>query len=94
MKDATVIFGPDVDVAIQDLIDHVEIDDIPTVINFLDRIQTRLVRTLSTSPHGGSVFQGRVRKFVVDRYVFLFEYHEDSNEVHILDMIAPGRNWK
>lgn len=90
----TVILGPGVDAAIDAIIDYVEIDSIPTVLTFLENIQSRLVRTLSTLPSGGSKFQGNVRAYVVEGYVFLYEYHEDANEVHVLDMIAPGRNWK
>lgn len=90
----TVILGPGVDAAVNAIIDYVEIDSIPTVLTFLDNIQNRLVRTLSTLSSGGSRFQGSVRTHVVEGYVFLYEYHEDTNEIHVLDMIAPGRNWK
>lgn len=89
-----VILGPGVDAAVDAIIDYVEIDRIPIVIAFLDNIQNRLVRTLSTLPSGGSRFQGKVRTHVVEGHVFLYEYHADTNEIHVLDMIAPGRNWK
>ena len=90
----TVLFAPEVDAALVELIEHVNVDSIPTVLDFLERIQTRLVKTLSTLPEAGPVFQGKVRMFPVDGYVFLYEYHPDTNEVHVLDMIAPGRNWR
>ena len=94
MKNATVIFGPGVDAAITYLIDYVDIDDLPTVITFLERIQTRLVNTLATLPEGGSRFQGTVRMMVVEKYTFLYEYHASLNEVHVLEMIAPGKDWR
>lgn len=94
MRDATVIFGPGVHDAITSLIDYVDPSDIPTVITFLERIQNRLVKTLSTTPEGGSRFQGSVRSFVVEGYVFLYEYHAELNEVHVLEMNAPGQNWR
>lgn len=94
MQTATVIFAPGVDAAILDLIDYVEVGDIPTVLNFLEGVQNRLVRTLSTFPDGGSRFQGNVRLFTVDRYAFLYEYHANLNEVHVLEMMAPGRDWR
>lgn len=94
MRDATVIFGPMVDTAIIDLIDYVEPSDIPKVLNFIESIQNRLVKTLSTAPEGGSRFQGPVRSFVVEGYVFLYQYHSDLNEVHVLEMNAPGQNWR
>ncbi|WP_120499289.1 hypothetical protein [Roseovarius sp. EL26] len=94
MKSASVIFGPDVDAAITLLIDYVDPSDIPTVIRFLERIQMRLVQTLSTLPEGGSRFQGNVRMMVVDKYTFLYEYHASKNEVHVLEMIAPGQDWR
>lgn len=94
MKNAKVIFGPEVDAAIMALIDYVELDDIPVVLDFLDRIQERLVNTLSIFPEGGSRFQGNVRMKVVEKYTFLYEYHADANEVHVLDMKGPGLDWR
>lgn len=50
MRPVTVLFAPVVDVALLEFIDHVDVDSIPTVLDFLERIQTRLVDTLSTLP--------------------------------------------
>lgn len=36
MKNATVFLGPEVDAAILALIDYVEVDEIPAVLNFLE----------------------------------------------------------
>ena len=94
MQPVTVIFAPGVDAALVEIIDHVDLESIPTVLNFLERIQTRLVETLSTFPDAGAVFQGKVRMLPVDGYVFLYEHHAAAREVHILDLIAPGRNWR
>jgi plasmid stabilization system protein ParE len=94
MSPLTIIFAPRVDTALVEIIDHADVDSIPTVLNFLERIQTRLVETLSTFPEAGAVFQGDVRMFPVDGYVFLYEHHAEAQEVHILDLIAPGRNWR
>jgi len=93
MQPVTVLSAPGVDAALVELIDHVDVDSISTVLDFLERIQARLVKTLSTHPEAGPVYQGRVRMFPVDGYVFLYEHHPAANEVHVLDMIAPGRNW-
>jgi hypothetical protein len=94
MTPVTVLFAPSVDAALVALIDFVDTDEIPTVLAFLERIQTRLVETLSTFLEAGSAFQGTVRMFPVEGYVFLCEYHPAQGEVHVLDMIAPGRNWR
>jgi hypothetical protein len=94
MQPVTVLFAPRVDAALGELIDHVDVDSIPSVLDFLERIQTRLVDTLSTFPEAGSVFQGEVRMIPVEGYVFLYEHQPVANEVHVLDMIAPGRNWR
>ena len=45
MQPVTVIFAPGVDAALVEIIDHVDLESIPTVLNFLERIQTRLVET-------------------------------------------------
>ena len=94
MPPVTVLFAPAVDAALVELIDHVEVDHIPTVLDFLERIQKRLVETLCAFPEAGPVFQGEVRMFLLDGYVFLYEHHPAKVEVHVLDMIAPGRNWR
>lgn len=94
MQPVTVLFAPGVDAALVELIDHVDVDSIPTVLDFLERIQRRLVKTLSTLPEAGQVFQGKVRMLPVEGYVFLYEHHPVANEVHVLDLIAPGRNWR
>lgn len=94
MQPVTVLFAPGVDAALLEFIDHVDVDSIPTVLDFLERIQTRLVDTLSTFPEAGPIFQGEVRMFPVEGYVFLYEHQPAANEVHVLDMIAPGRNWR
>ena len=73
MSPVTVIFAPGVDAALVEIIDHADVDSIPTVLNFLERIQTRLVETISTFPEAGAVFQGDVRMFPVGGYVFLYE---------------------
>jgi hypothetical protein len=94
MQSVTVLFAPGVDAALIELIDHVDADSIPTLLDFLERIQRRLGETLSTSPGAGPVFQGDVRMFPVKGYVFLYEHHPSMGEVHVLDMIGPGRNWR
>ena len=94
MREIPVIFDQAVDEAITDLIDFVPIVDLPAVIAFIQRIQTTLVKTLSFSPEAGTRFQGNVRMFVVERYVFLYEYRADLDEVHVLDLKLPGQNWR
>lgn len=94
MQPVNVLFAPAVDAALVELIDHVDVDSILTVLDFLERIQTRLVQTLSTVPEAGLIFQGEVRMFPVEGYVFLYEHHPSKGEVYVLDMIAPGRNWR
>jgi len=94
MQDVTVLFAPGVDAALVELIDHVDSDSIPTVLNFLERIHARLVQTLCAFPEAGPVFQGAVRIFPVEGYVFLYEHRPAEGEIHVLDMIAPGRNWR
>lgn len=94
VQPVTVLFAPAVDAALVESIDHVDVDRIPTVLDFLERIQNRLVETLSTFPEAGPVFQGEVRMFPLEGYVFLYEHHPSKGEVHVLDMIAPSRNWR
>lgn len=94
MNTATVIFAPSVDEAILNLIDYIDPSDIPVVLNFIEKLQKRLVNTLSTAPLGGTKFQGNIRFFAIDGYVFLYEYIETANEVHVVDMMGPGQDWR
>lgn len=94
MKNAVVVFGPSVDAALLALIDHVDVGDIPAIIIFLERIQDRSVGTLSAYPEAGNRFQGNVRMMVVEKHTFVYEYHAPQNEVYVLDMLAPGQNWR
>lgn len=94
MKDAKIILAPEVDAAIVRLIDHVHPSEIPDVLNFLEGIHQRMVQSLSTFPEGGARFQGRVRFLSLEGYTYLFEYHEDANEVHVLDLMMPGQDWR
>jgi hypothetical protein len=92
MSPVTVLFAPGVAAALVKIIEHVV--NIPTVLDFLERIQTRLVETLGTFPEVGPVFQGEVGMFPLDEYVFLYQHHAAAQEVQVFDMIAPGRNWQ
>ena len=94
MKNATIILAPEVDAAILRLIDHVDPSEIPAVLDFLERIQERMVRTLTEAPEGGPRFDGRTRIFPLEGYTFLYEYDADTNEVHVLDLMMPGQNWR
>lgn len=94
MKNATIILAPEVDAAILRLIDHVDPSEIPAVLDFLERIQERMVRTLTDAPEGGPRFDERTRIFPLEGYTFLYEYHADTNEVHVLDLMMPGQNWR
>jgi len=94
MKTATIILAPEVDAAILRLIDHVDPSEIPDALNFLEGIHQRMARTLSDFPEGGAPFQGRVRCLTLEGYTYLYEYHEDTNEVHVLDLMMPGQNWR
>ena len=70
------------------LIDHVDVDSILTVLDFLERTQKPLVEIVSAAPEVGPVFQGAVRKFTAHGYVLHCEYHPSKGEAHVLDMIA------
>ncbi|MHA7886151.1 hypothetical protein [Roseicyclus sp.] len=94
MKGATIILAPEVDAAILRLIDHVDPSDIPNVLRFLDGIHQRMARTLSAFPEAGVAFQGSVRFLALEGYTYLYEYHGDLNEVHVLDLMMPGQNWR
>lgn len=94
MKNATIILAPEVDGAILRLIDHVDPSEIPDVLNFLEGIHQRMARTLSDFPEADAPFQGRVRFLTLEGYTYLYEYHEDTNEVHVLDLMMPGQNWR
>lgn len=94
MKGATIILSPEVDAAILRLVDYVDPSEIPDVLNFLEGIHQRMARVLSDFPESGASFQGQVRFLSLEGYTYLYEFHEDTNEVHVLDLMMPGQNWR
>lgn len=50
MNLAKIVFAPQVDAAILNLIDYVDPDELQGVLQFLDKIQKQLVSTLSMFP--------------------------------------------
>ena len=80
--------------AILRLIDYVDPSEIPDVLNFLEGIHQRMARVLSDFPESGAPFQGQVRFLSLEGYAYLYEFHEDTNEVHVLDLMMPGQNWR
>lgn len=94
MKTAKIILAPDVDAAILRLVDHVDPSEIPDVLAFLERIHQRMARTLSEFPKSGARFQGQVRFLSLEGCTYLYEYHEETHEVHVLDLMMPGQNWR
>lgn len=94
MKNATILLAPEVDAAILRLIDYVDPSEIPDVLTFLEGIHQRMARLLSDFPESGARFQGGVQFLALEGYTYLYEYHEDRNEVHVLDLMMPGQNWR
>lgn len=94
MKNATILLAPEVDAAILRLIDYVDPSEIRDVLTFLEGIQQRMARLLSDFPESGARFQGGVRFLALEGYTFLYEYHADTNEVHVLDLMMLGQNWR
>jgi len=90
-----VIFAPGVDEAILNYLDFVDIDEIPQTLNFLNEAQKKLADTLSMFPTGGVKFQNNTRFYPTKKgYVFIYEYDEEANQVNVLDLQMPGRNWR
>ena len=92
--DIQIIFAPAVNAAIERFLNHVEIDAIADALNFIDELQSRLVKTLSTFPEGGPVFQGNTRFFSIRGYTFLYEYNETEKTIYVLDMYGKGQDWR
>jgi len=94
VKNATIILAPEVDAAVLRLIDHVDPSEIPDVLAFLEGVHQRMANTLSDFPESGARFQGGVRFLSLSGYTYLYEYLAEANEVHVLDLMMPGQNWR
>jgi hypothetical protein len=94
VQPVAVLFAPSVDAALVALVDQFDTDSVSALLDFLESIQPRLVDSLGMLPEAESVFQGRVRLLPIEGWVFLYEYYPAAREVHVLDMIAAGRNWR
>lgn len=94
MQPVTVLFAPAVDAALVELIDHVDVDRILTLLDFLRAGPETPGRDPYHLPAAGPIFQGEVRMLTVEGRAFPYEHYPAKGEVHVLDMIAPGRNWR
>lgn len=94
MKKATIILAPEVDTAVLRLIDHMDASEIPDVLAFLEGVHQRMASTLSDFPESGARFQSGVRFLSLSGYTYLYEYLAEANEVHVLDLMMPGQNWR
>ena len=46
-------------------------------------------------PTGGPKFQNNTRFYPTAKgYVFVYEYDLEANQVNIIDLQMPGRNWR
>lgn len=90
-----VIFAPGVDEAILNYLDFVDVDEIPQTLHFINEAQKKLANTLSMFPTGGPKFQNNTRFHPTAKgYVFIYEYDPEANQVNVLDLQMPGRNWR
>jgi hypothetical protein len=90
-----VIFAPGVDEAILNYLDFVDVDAIPQTLHFINEAQKKLANTLSMFPMGGAKFQNNTRFYPTAKgYVFIYEYDAEANQVNVLDLYMPGRDWR
>lgn len=83
MQPTTILFAPWVDAALGEIIDHVDVDSIPTV---LERIQSRLVQTITSFPEAGLIFW---RGLYFSTKAIRPRVRSTSSI-----LIAPSRNWR
>ena len=88
-----VVFTSLADADLDSIINYIAADNPVRAISFVEELRDRAVRTLSTTPKAGSIFD-TVRVFTFGSYVLVYDVDEAAKTV-IIHMIAHGsRQWR
>jgi len=85
------------DIANQDfyeILDYIGKGSPENALKFVDKLQSRTKKTLSTLPFSGVVYKDSVRFFVFDNYVIVYEPIESRKQVAVYLISERHRQWR
>ena len=89
----SVYFTQSADTDFDDILDYIAQDSLLNALNFLDRLQSRIVNTLGEQPFTGLRYQD-FYYLSFDNYIVIYDV-DQSNEAVYVHLITEGhRQWK
>lgn len=89
-----IIISPSADQDLKSILSFIAEDSPERALHFVDELQEKAKTILGTFPESGHVFKQDQRYITIKRYVLVYEYHAQIDTVYILEVHAPGKNWK
>ena len=86
-------FTKGADQDIDDILDFIAQDSVENAIKFIDNLETRIEKVLSTFPAGGIRYK-TARYFAFDNYIVVYDIDEKVKMVSILLITEGHRQWK
>jgi plasmid stabilization system protein ParE len=77
-----------------EILDYLALDNEQAGLMFVDELQSRMKKILEIFPTSGSPFEDDTRYLIIRGRIFVYEYHEASDEVHVLHVMNPGQDWR
>jgi plasmid stabilization system protein ParE len=85
------------DIANQDfyeILDYIATDSPQNALLFINKLQERTKKTLSTLPFSGVAYKEGFRFFVFDNYIVAYEPNEDRKQVAVYLVSERHRQWR
>lgn len=88
----TLKFSRAAENSLRHIYQYIAADSPENAERFVSKIQTEAVDFLTTIPLAGRLYKDNLRFMTFHHYVFL--YRCQYSEVTVIDVYAPGRNWR
>lgn len=89
-----VIFTEIADQDFYEILDYIAQDSPHTALKFIDKLQERTKKILSTLPFGGAPYKDGIRFFVFDNYIVVYEPIESQKKVAVYMVSERHRQWR
>jgi plasmid stabilization system protein ParE len=85
------------DIANQDfyeILDYIATDNPQNALTFIDKLQERTKKTLSTLPFSGLSYKDEIRFLVFENYIVAYEPHKAKKQVAVYLVSERHRQWR
>ncbi|MCR5855924.1 type II toxin-antitoxin system RelE/ParE family toxin [Mesorhizobium sp. J428] len=88
-----VSFSTEANSDVDSILFYIAADSPATALNFVDRLESRIVELLSLTPSAGKRI-GRARYFSFGNYVVAYIVNEEASTVTVVLVAEGHRNWR